>query len=171
MNYILGGGGFQSRLMQIVRSEGGLTYGINSGFDYDKYVGSYYISTFTKNESTSEAIDLIMTEIDNFRTNGVTETELSECQSFYSGYFPLQFETPSQIANYVETILLHNLDMDYYTNYLKEINSAKQQDIKAMANKYLDSQNCLILVVGKADDIKDQMAKYGEVEVIPFIEL
>ena len=61
--------------------------------------------------------------------------------------------------------------MDYYTTYLKEINSATQDEILNLAKKYLHTDNLLIVVVGKADDVKAGLEKYGPVQVIPIIEL
>ena len=171
LNYILGGGGFESRLTKNVRGESGLTYGIGSSFDFDKYPGEFTVTTFTKNESTIEAIDKILYEIDRIKQEPVSEAELTECQSFYSGYIPLQFETPAQIATYLQTILLYELPMDYYTTYLKEINTTTQDDVLELAKKYLDTENLLIVVVGKAEDVKTDLEKYGPVQVIPMIEL
>jgi len=171
LNYILGGGGFQSRLTKNVRGESGLTYGISSSFDFNKYPGEFSVTTFTKNESTSEVIDKILDELEAIKKEPVSMDELTECQSFYSGYIPLQFETPAQIASYIKTILLYELPMNYYTTYLKEINSATQDDLLKLAQKYINTENLLIVVVGKAEDVKTQLEKYGPVQVIPMIEL
>jgi len=171
MNYILGGGGFVSRMMKNVRSEKGLTYDIGSGFDFNRYTGAFYVKTFTKNESTGEAISAIFEEMNKIRKEGITETELEECQSFYSGYIPLQFETPAGIATWMQTIYLYDLGNDYYNRYIKEINSTSLDDVHRLANDYIHPDNCLIVVVGKADEIQDQISQFGEVEVIPLIEL
>lgn len=171
MNYILGGGGFASRLTKEVRGEGGLTYGIQSMYDYNKYKGSFAVKTFTKNESTAEAIDLILEELRRIREEKVTEGELDDTRNFYSGYIPIQFETPDKIASYVETIYLYDLGEDYYNNYINTINNTTRQDIQDVAQEYVDPNNMLIVVVGKAEEVEPQLAKYGEVEVIPLIEL
>jgi zinc protease len=187
MNYILGGGGFASRLMQVVRSDMGLTYGINSGFGFNKYTGAFYVNTFTKNESTGEAIRAIFGELEKIRTgeairaifgelekireNPVEEKELNDTRSFYTGYIPLQFETPADIASWLQTIYLYDLGEDYYDNYLKGIEATTMDDVQQMARKYIDPENMLIVVVGKAEDVKTQLEEFGEVTVIPLIEL
>jgi len=94
MNYILGGGGFASRLMDEVRSKRGLTYGISSNFDRYKLRGAFEVSTFTRNDSTAPAIHAIIEQIKRIRTEEVTDKELADTKSFYTGYFPLQFKTP-----------------------------------------------------------------------------
>jgi len=171
MNYILGGGGFASRLLQVVRSEMGLTYGINSGFDFNKYTGAFYVKTFTKNESTGEAIRAIFGELEKIRENPVGEKELNDTRSFYTGYIPLQFETPANIASWLQTMYLYDLGEDYYNRYLKGIEATTMDDVQQMARKYIDPDNMLIVVVGKADEVKTQLEEFGEVTVIPLIEL
>ncbi|HDS00851.1 MAG TPA: insulinase family protein [candidate division Zixibacteria bacterium] len=171
MNYILGGGGFASRLTKEVRGEGGLTYGIQSMYDYNKYRGAFAVKTFTKNESTGEAIDLILEELRRIREEMVTEEELNDTRNFYSGYIPIQFETPDKIASYVETIYLYDLGEDYYSRYINTVSNTTRQDVQDAAQKYIDPNSMLIVVVGKAEEVKPQLEKYGEVEVIPLIEL
>jgi zinc protease len=171
MNYILGGGGFASRLTKEVRGEGGLTYGIGSSFDYNRYPGAFKVTTFTKNESTAEAIDLIFAELEKIRDSRITEEELDNTQSFYTGYIPLQFETPANIANYIETILLYELGEDYYNRYLQGIESTTREDVQEVAQNYIDPDNMLIVVVGKREDVEPQLQKYGDVTVIDMIEL
>lgn len=171
MNYILGGGGFASRLTKQVRGEEGLTYGIGSNFDFNKYPGAFVVQTFTKNESTGHTVELIFNELDKIRNAPVDEKELSETKSFYSGYLPLQFETPESIASYMETIYLHNLGEDYYSRYIKAINAATAEDVQKVAQEYIHPENILIVVVGKADEVKPQLEQFGDVTVIPMIEL
>jgi zinc protease len=171
MNYILGGGGFASRMMKSVRGEEGLTYGIGSSFDFKKYPGKFSVTTFTKNESTAKTMNIILDELNKIRNETVTDKELADCQSFYSGYLPLQFETASQIASWMETIFLYDLGTDYYANYIKTINNTTPETAQQMAQKYIDTENMLIVVVGKAEDVKTQLEEFGEVTVIPLIEL
>jgi zinc protease len=171
MNYILGGGGFASRLLQVVRSEMGLTYDIGSGFDFNKYTGAFYVKTFTKNESTGEAIRAIFDELNRIREEPVEQKELDDTRSFYTGYIPLQFETPANIATWLETIYLYDLGEDYYNRYLKGVEETTMDDVQQMAQKYIDPENMLIVVVGKADEVKTQLEEFGEVTVIPLIEL
>jgi len=171
MNYILGGGGFSSRLTISVRGEEGLTYGIQSAFDFDRYDGSFSVTTFTKNESTAKAIQMILDEINKMRNEPVSAKELADTKAFYSGYIPLQFETASNIAEWVKTIYLYNLGEDYYNRYLQEVNNTTEARIQELAQKYLDTENLLIVVVGKADEVKTQLEQFGTVTVIPMMEL
>jgi len=170
MNYILGGGGFASRLMDAVRAKRGLTYDISSTFDYLKWRGAFDVSTFTQNDSTSAAITAIIEQLKKIRSEGVTDKELEDTKSFYSGYFPLQFETPEQIATQILTVELYDLGEDYITNYTKYINAVTQADIQRVAQKYIDPDNLKMVVVSKADQVKPSLEPLGTVEVTSFLK-
>lgn len=170
MNYILGGGGFASRLMDEVRAKRGLTYGIRCNFDSYKLRGAYEVSTFTRNDSTAVAIGAIIEQIKRIRAEEVTDKELEDTKSFYNGYFPLQFETPSQIATQILNVELYDLGEDYIKNFRKNIKAVTKKDVLRVAQKYLDPDNLKLVVVSKADDVKSSLESLGEVEVISFLE-
>jgi zinc protease len=170
MNYILGGGGFSSRLMDEVRVKRGLTYGIYCSFDAFKMRGAYEVETFTRNDSTAAAITAIFEQIERIRNEGITDKELEETKSFYTGYFPLQFETPSQIATQILNVELYDLGEDYLENYRNNINAVSKQDVLRVAKKYLDPENMKLVVVSKADEVKSYLEPLGEVEVISFLD-
>jgi zinc protease len=170
MNYILGGGGFASRLVDEVRSKRGLTYDVGCRFDANKLGGAYQITTFTRNDSTAAAIAAIIDQIKRIRTEGVTDKELEETKSFYTGYFPLQFETPSQIATQILDVELYDLGEDYIQNYRENINAVTKEDVLRVAQKYLDPDNLKLVVVSKADDVKASLEPLGSLQVVSFTE-
>jgi zinc protease len=165
MNYILGGGGFSSRLMKEVRSKMGLTYGIDSGFDMRKDMGVFGIGTFTKNESVGSAIKETLRQINLIRDSLVTATELSDAKAYYSGSYPLRFETPGQIANQLTSIEFYQLGREYIVKYRDNINAVTLPGVKSSADKYLDPNNFVIVVVGKKDEVLSQLQEFGIVEV------
>lgn len=170
MNYILGGGGFASRLAAEVRAKRGLTYDINSSFDFLKWRGVFGVSTFTRNDSTAAAIVAIIDQLKKIRTDGVTDKELADTKSFYTGYFPLQFETPEQIATQILTVELYDLGEDYITNYTQRINAVTKEDVQRVAQKYIDPDNLKIVVVSKAETVKPLLEPLGTVEVTSFLK-
>jgi zinc protease len=170
MNYILGGGGFASRLTEEVRAKRGLTYDIYCTFDLYRLRGAFEVGTFTRIDSTLGAIQATLDQIKRIRTEKVTEKELSETKSFYDGYFPLQFETPEQIATQILNVELHDLGEDYIKNYRKNINAVTSDDILRVAQKYLDPDNIKLVVVSKADQVKTGLESLGEVKVISFLK-
>ena len=81
VNYILGAGGFSSRLMNRIRSDLGLTYGIRSSFHCRRAPGPFLISTFTPAANTAAVVKEITTVVQEVRDAGVAESELAEAQS------------------------------------------------------------------------------------------
>ena len=165
MNYIFGGGGFASRLMKTVRADMGLTYSVRSNFDFRKLPGPFTISTFTKNESVGEAIEEIIKLMKGMQVELVEEDELDDAQSFLTGSYPMRFETPNQMASQLLYVELHNLGADYIENYRGKVQSVTREESLEAAKKYLHPNNMVIVVVGKKDEVYDQLTKYGEVEV------
>ena len=170
MNYILGGGGFASRLMEEVRAKRGLTYDIGCNFDSYKLKGAFEVSTFTRIDSTLGAIQATLDQIKRIRTEKVSPKELSETQSFYDGYFPLQFETPEQIANQILIVEIYDLGEDYIKNFRKNISAVTADDVLRVAQKYLDPDNIKLVVVSKADQVKTGLESLGKVEVTSFMK-
>jgi zinc protease len=170
MNYILGGGGFASRLMDEVRAKRGLTYDIRSNFDLYRLKGAFEVSTFTRVDSTLGAIQAILDQLKLIRTKKVSDKELSETKSFYNGYYPLQFETPEQIATQILNVELYDLGEDYIKNFRKNISAVTADDILRVAQKYLDPDNIKLVVVSKADQLKTGLESLGQVEVTSFLK-
>ncbi|MCX8070593.1 MAG: insulinase family protein [Thermodesulfovibrionales bacterium] len=161
MNYILGGGGFASRLMKSVRDDLGLTYGISSHFSLNKYVGSFEIEVQTKNESASQVVQEIIKEIRRLQQENISEQELKDAKSFLIGSFPRRLETNRKIADFLALIHFYKLGNDYIKKYPDYINEISPADIKRVANKYLDANNFVISITGKKDliNLKELQAK------------
>ena len=170
MNYILGGGGFASRLMDEVRAKRGLTYSIHCYFDSYRLKGAFTVSTFTRIDSTLGAIQATLDQIRRMCTKKVSQKELSETKSFYNGYFPLQFETPEQIATQILNVEIYDLGEDYIRDFRKNISAVTADDILRVAQKYLDPDNIKLVVVSKAEELKTGLESLGEVEVTSFLK-
>ena len=157
MNYILGGGGFASRLMQNIREEKGLVYDIHSFFAANKYGGRFQVGLQTKNESANTAIEEILKEIEKIRSVPVSDMELSDAKSFLTGSFPMRIETSRRIAGFLVAVEYHGLGVDYIDNYPVYINGVTKEDVLKAAKKYLDPENITIVVV--ADQEKAALKK------------
>jgi zinc protease len=147
MDYILGRGGFASRLMQNIREEKGLAYSIYSVFSADKEAGSFRVSLQTKNGSANTAIAEILKEIERIRTEPVSDTELSDAKSFLTGSFPMRIETSRRIANFLVAVEHYGLGVDYIDKYPSYINGITKEDVLYAARKYLDPENFVLVVV------------------------
>lgn len=157
MNYILGGGGFASRLMQNIREEKGLAYDIHSFFAADKYGGSFQVRFQTKNDSANLAVNEILDEIKMIRTEYVSETELSDAKSFLTGSFPMRIETSQRIAAFLVAVEYYGLGVDYIENFPSYIHSVTKEDILRVAKQYLHPGKIVLVVV--ADQEKAMLEK------------
>ena len=113
MNYILGGGGFVSRLMDQIRDNLGLTYGIYSHFDAREFPGAFEISLETKNQNTNQAVAEILKELNKLLEKGVTATELAEAKAYLTGSFPLRMDTNAKMVKLLSAIEFYGLGLDY----------------------------------------------------------
>jgi zinc protease len=158
MNYILGGGGFASRLMQNIRDDKGLVYSIYSFFAADKYAGYFRVGLQTKNESANTAIEEILKEVKEIRSAFVSDAELSDAKSFLTGSFPMRIETSSRIAGFLVAVEYYRLGMDYIDKYPKYINSVTKEEVLRVAKKYLDPEQFILVVVA---DQEKALLKHG----------
>ncbi|MGA7761356.1 MAG: pitrilysin family protein [Candidatus Binataceae bacterium] len=147
MNYILGGGGFASRLMKIVRSKNGLAYGISSGFDAGKFPGSFTVDTQTKNKTTNEALELIIEQLRDMQEHPVTDGELASAKKYLIGSFPLKIDRQSSIASFMLQIELYGLGLDYAERYPKLIGAVTKDEIQRVAKQYLHPDALILVAV------------------------
>jgi zinc protease len=168
MNYVLGGGGFASRLTADVRTKMGLTYDISTSFNYGVDPGSFVIDTFTKNATVKQAIDATFAEVKSFRDQGATPDELAKAKSYYLGAFPFLFESPGDVARQWLVVEFYGLGDDYFDKYRDRIRAVTADDVKRVAQKYLRTAPVAIVVVGRADSVQTQLADYGNLEKLDF---
>lgn len=151
MNYILGGGGFASRLMDNIRDNKGLVYDVHSIFTSHKYAGSFQASLQTKNQSANAAIDELLREMERIKREPVSDKEVIDAESYLTGSFPLRLDSNSKIAGFLIAVEYYNLGLDYVDNYKKFINAVTRDDILRVAQKYLNTRNYVLVIVGNLD--------------------
>jgi zinc protease len=152
MNYILGGGGFASRLMQNIREERGLAYDVSSSVDALMEGGSFRVSVQTKNESANTVIQEILNEMRKMRSSPVSDTELSDAKAFLTGIFPVRIETSRRIANFLVAVEFYGLGLSYIDNYPLYINSVSREDILEAARRHLDPENYILVIVADIEE-------------------
>ncbi len=154
MNYILGGGGFVSRLVDNIRDNLGLTYGIYSLFDAREYLGSFQIVVETKNKNTNQALFEILKELKKIIEQGVSQTELSEAKAYLTGSFPLRMDTNGKMVRLLSAMELYGLGLDFPEKYTKLINQVTAEEVLRVARTYLKPDNFLLVVVGDQKEIQ-----------------
>ena len=147
MNYIFGGGGFSSRLMQSIRDEMGLAYDVDSSFSLNKEKGLFQVEVQTKNESADLVISEILKQMERIRKEYVSDEELTDAKSYLTGSFPRRLDTNRKIADFLTLVEFYNLGLDYIEKYSTYINSVTKEDILRVARKYLDPENYVLVIV------------------------
>lgn len=147
MNYILGGGGFSSRLMQRIRDDMGLAYSVYSFFAPNKEKGVFQAGVQTKNESANTVIKEMLKQIELIREDKVSDQELSDAKAYLTGSFPRRLDTNRKIADFLSTVEFYNLGLDYADKYPSYINAVTKEDVLRVAGKYLDPENFVLVVV------------------------
>ncbi len=155
MNYILGGGGFSSRMMQSIRDKMGLAYDVHSFFAAYRDSGFFQAGLQTKNETANTAIDEMIKQIEKIKTEAVSDEELSEAKAYLTGSFPRRLDTNRKIADFLASIEFYNLGLEYDKKYPDYINSVTKEDVLRVAKKYLTPEAGVLVVV--ADQKKAQL--------------
>ncbi len=154
MNYILGGGGFASRLMKTVRDDLGLAYSIYSSFAANKEPGQFEVEVQTKNESAAPVIQEIVKQIRRIRTEPVSEQEMDDAKAYLTGSFPRRLETSRKIADFLTAVQFYRLGDDYVEKYPEYIKRVTREDILRVAQRYLNSDTYVLVVVGNQEQMK-----------------
>jgi zinc protease len=147
MNYILGGGGFASRLMEQIRNKRGLAYSVGSFFDAGKYPGSFQMVLQTKNSSAREAISISLKEMERIRKELVSEKELEGAKRYLIGSFPMRLDTQGKLTNFLTQVEYYGLGLDYPEKYPSLIRSITREEVLRVAKTYLHPENYILVVV------------------------
>ncbi|MCU1278917.1 MAG: peptidase domain protein, partial [bacterium] len=170
MNYTLGGGGFASRLMAKVRSEGGKTYGVRSSFAAGRDAGPFEVSTFTRNPETTATLKLVLDEIAKMRSDGPTENELKSAKDNLIGGYGLRLETGSDLAEELIGAEIDGLDNKYVVEYPARLEAVSVKDAATAAAQHLDAR--ALVIVGKAAEVGPLLKKagYSKIEVVNYLD-
>ncbi|MDF1847722.1 MAG: pitrilysin family protein [Parvibaculaceae bacterium] len=154
MNYILGGGGFSSRLMTEVREKRGLAYSVATYLYPLRHAALFIGQVATENERVSESLDVIRAEIARLAAEGVTEKELADAKTYLTGSYPLRFDTNDKIAGQLIAIQEADLGIDYITRRNGLIEAVTQDDVKRVAERLLGPENLIVTVVGQPEGLE-----------------
>jgi zinc protease len=155
MNYILGGDGFSSRLMESVRNERGLAYSVYSYFSAEKGRGSFQLVMQTKNDSAQEAIRVATDEMRRIREKPVSEEDLNDAKDYLTGSFPLRFDTNRKVANFLALVEFFGLGLDYRERYPDFIRKVTGEDVLRVAKQYLHPEKLISVVVANLKNISE----------------
>mgnify|MGYP001213528785 FL=1 len=162
MNYILGGGGFNSRLMQEVRSNRGLAYSVYSYFQFGRRLpGTFVASTETQNASVGQVLMLMRQIMQDLREQPVPEAELRLARESLINSFVFGFEDSHAVASQKMRLDLFDYPEDYLQSYRDRIAAVTIADVQRVAQKYLQPERQQVVLVGSAAEFSDKLVDFG----------
>jgi zinc protease len=153
MNYILGGGGFTSRLMTEVREKRGLAYSVYTHLLPMEHTGLVFGGVATENSRLKDSLDIIRAEWRRFRDRGATAEELENAKSYLTGSFPLRLDSTGDIAETLVSIRMGRLGIDYMDRRNALIEAVTLDDIRRVAKRLIDPEALTFVIVGRPDGV------------------
>lgn len=153
MNYVLGGGGFVSRLYREVREERGLAYSVASYLSPLDRVGLHMGAVGTANARFGESLALIRTNLERMRDRGPSETELADAKTYVTGSFPLGLDSNAKITGVLVAMQADALGIDYLEKRNAYFERVTLEDVKRVARRLLDPTKLFVVVVGNPPDL------------------
>ncbi|MFP3755443.1 Peptidase M16 inactive domain protein [compost metagenome] len=147
-NYVLGGGGFSSRLTDQVREKRGLTYGVDSYFAPAKQPGPFGITLQTKKENTDEALRLVREILKQYVQTGPTDAELRAAKDNLVNGFPLRIDSNRKLLTNVANIGWYGLPLDYLDTWTAQIGKVTREQVRAAFQKHVHPDAMATVIVG-----------------------
>lgn len=148
MNHILGGGGFESRLMNTVREKNGLAYTVYSYLDLYNQTGIFSGYAGTDSTKAQKSIRLIKDELLKMQQKGVTDQELADAQEYLINSFPLKMTKNENLVEFLSVMQTENLGIDFLQKRNDDVRSVTKEEILDVASRLLDVDKMTFVVVG-----------------------
>ena len=155
------GGRFTSWLNTELRIKRGLTYGANSGLQSWAGGGLFTTSSYTKNDTIGEMLQITFDLLKKARSSGFAAEEVESSRNYILGQFPPTLESIGSKAGTYVRLAFYGLGFDYYDKYLARIQAVTPAEVKDAAGRLVPDAVFVLVVVGKAAEIKAQLDKYG----------
>jgi predicted Zn-dependent peptidase len=160
MNALLGGV-FNSRINLNLRERHGYTYGARSTFAFRRQEGPFVVAAPVRNEVTRESVTEVLAELRRIRTGDIEDLELDDTKNYMMGVFPATVQSASEVAGRLLDMELYGLPEDYFDRYRERIAAVDKNEIARVADKYIDPDRSLIVVVGNAKQIREPLGGLG----------
>jgi zinc protease len=147
-NYVLGGGGFVSRLMMEIREKRGLSYGVSSYFYPLKNSGLFITGLQTKKDQANQALEVMRKTVGDFVQDGPTESELTAAKDNLINGFPLRIDSNKKILDNLSGIAWHGLPLNTLDEWTNQVRAVTSEQVKQAFQKHLNLNQMLTVVVG-----------------------
>lgn len=153
MNYVLGGGGFSSRLTEQIRAKRGLAYDVHSYLNPFAKAGLIMGGLGTRNAGVAQSLGILRREWSRLGREGIGEAELAAAKTYLNGSFPLGLDSSRRIAGILVAIQIHDLGIDYVERRPRLIDAVTAADVRRVARRLLDGDQLAIVVVGDPEGV------------------
>ncbi len=157
----LWGGRFTSWLNTELRIKRGLTYGARSSFQNWKLGGLFTASSYTKNEQLGTMLEITLSLLQKAKQEGFSSEEVESARNYILGQFPPTLETNASKASAYLRLAFYGLGFDYYDRYLARVEKIVAKEIKEAATRLLPENDFVLVVVGKASEVRPFLKKIG----------
>jgi len=165
-NYILGGGGFSSRLAELLRVKGGLSYDARSSYTILRDAGLVTLATVGRNDSVAIIVRHMRDELARMASEPPDPAEVAAaCHSFQAGY-PLQFQSPGALISQWAALDFHGVTPDSLDRYVQGLAAISPQQVQDVARRWLDPAHMEVVVAGPADVLEQPLSELGPVEIV-----
>ena len=154
MNYLLGGGSLNSRLMNNLRDQQGLVYGVYSSMLSGIGAGPIQIRAGTNPENVDRTVEAMLGQVKQFHDSGPTDEEMEEAKGFLTGVFPVRLETNAGVAGQLLSAEVYGLGLDYIDRYPSIVRGITTPAVAAAARKYLNPDAYVLVIAGSYEEPK-----------------
>jgi zinc protease len=149
-NYVLGGGGFDSRLLNEVRQKRGLAYSAYSYFAPMQAGGVFQMGLQTRVDQTQQAVQVVRDTLTTFVEKGVSEAELTQAKNNLIGGFPLRIDSNKKILEYLAVIGFYDLPLNYLAAFPARVEAVTAVQIQAAFKRHVHPDKLVTVIVGGA---------------------
>jgi zinc protease len=165
VNSVLGGGA-SSRLFSNLREAKGYTYGVYSRFGRPNDISTFRVVTDVNQNHAGDAIKEVLGELEQIRTEPISQQELTDAKGLLIGNFALRIEDPADFAAQLSNRYMTGLPIEELKDYLPTIEAVTAEEAQQAAADYIASESPIIVVVGEAEVVKPQLEEIGQVVVV-----
>ncbi len=162
MNQVLGAGA-SSRIFMNLREEKGYTYGAYSRVDTKKLSGEFEATAEVRTSVTGDSLKEFFYELNRIRDENVSDEELQDAKNFLTGVFPIRAETQGGLTTLIVSQKLYDLPEDYLQTYRENVNAVTVEEVRRVAQKYIQPDKLAIVIVGDGEEVLSQAKEYAEV--------
>ncbi len=166
LNTVLGGR-FTSLLNDALRAKSGYTYGAGSRFNEYKSDGSFFITSFTANETSFKAVDLAIETYKKFVDQGIDQKTLDSAKAYVKGQFPPNYETLEGLSSLAAELWVHEQKLQDFNRFEAEVDSLTLDEANRLIKETFPKDALQILLIGKASELRKEAVKYGTLKFLP----